>query len=267
MNNSKQQQSSIQVCSSIPPDYHFSRLESWNCNATFWSSYIDSESARAVLLDRLAIHASELACRMSIVPKIIDFCCGEGSFLRLCSKHTPGAELTGVDFSTGMLEAALKRTQMLPITFTRNDIETETLNIPSEFDLATSILALDEVEDLNAAFRNITGSLRPGGSALIVILDNQTERLRHSSYLGGQHSLVAEETLLIIKHFNVGRQSSPAPYNRIIRQVENYIDAARQSGLELTSKEIWPVGNSSPFSVVGPMVQVLTFRKPAPRTE
>lgn len=266
MNNIKQQ-SPIQVCLSIPENYHFARLESWNCNATFWSHYIDAEMPRAELLDQLARRASELARRVSTVPKIIDFGCGEGLLLRLCGKHMPEAELTGVDFSTGMLELARERTQMLPVTFRRGDIETETLNLAPEFDVAAAILTLDEVEDLVGSFRNITASLRPGGSALVAVLDNQTERLRHTAYLGAQNGLLGDETFLVIKHFNVGRQASPAPYNRIVRRTDNYIDAAKRSGLELEAKEIWPVGDALPSSVVGPMVQVLSFRKLTHMTE
>jgi trans-aconitate methyltransferase len=265
--NSTKQKLDVQVFTAIPSDYHKTRLRGWDNNTLFWARYIDSEGNRAAMLDRLAQHISDQVGGMAPKPRILDFGCGEGLFLRLCSQRMPTAELTGIDFSASMLAIASNRSHLIPITFRLADIESTELSFTSDFDVAVSTLVLDEVEDLATSFGNIAESLRPGGTAVAVILDPITERLRHSFYLGNGGMVDdadSDELFLITKHFRVGHNMSPSPYNRIIRPDADYIDAAGRSGLQLDGIEIWPVGSASASVLIGPMVRVLLFSKSNP---
>lgn len=98
--------------------------------------------------------------------RVLDACCGTGDLalasLRLLGS---GGEVTGLDFSEAMLERA--RGKSSEIEWLQGDL----LRLPFEdaaFDAATVGFGVRNVEDLDAALRELRRVLKPGGRLAIL---------------------------------------------------------------------------------------------------
>ena len=90
---------------------------------------------------------------------VLDACCGTGDLAILARRHGAG-QVTGLDFSEGMLERA--RRKEATVDWVPGDV----LALPfadASFDAATVGFGVRNVEDLVAALRELRRVLRPGG--------------------------------------------------------------------------------------------------------
>ncbi|MDQ3857415.1 MAG: class I SAM-dependent methyltransferase [Actinomycetota bacterium] len=90
--------------------------------------------------------------------RVLDACCGTGD-LALAARERGGA-VTGVDFSEAMLDRARRKSR--DVEWVRADI----LALPfadASFDAVTVGFGIRNVEDLEAALRELARVLRPGG--------------------------------------------------------------------------------------------------------
>jgi hypothetical protein len=98
----------------------------------------------------------------------------------------------------------------------------------------TSILAMDEMDQLGTAFQNIANTLAPGGMAMLVVMDPQKERERNrealAECLNGDTS--PDTPVLIVKTFPSNGLAPVAPYSRIVRPLAQYGAAAVAAGLQ-----------------------------------
>ncbi|MCI0497199.1 MAG: class I SAM-dependent methyltransferase [Thermoplasmata archaeon] len=141
-------------------------------------------------------HGREVAAKMPEVlghlehrpQKILDMCCGEGSFAVEMAKR--GMRVTGVDASERMLEIANARALIAKVTdhvrFERRDVRV--LRYDGEFDLATcwfdSLNYMLTTDDLGKAFGGAARALRPGAYLMFDMqtihgLINHTRRHEH----------------------------------------------------------------------------------------
>jgi demethylmenaquinone methyltransferase/2-methoxy-6-polyprenyl-1,4-benzoquinol methylase len=102
--------------------------------------------------------------------KVLDLCCGTGdmAFALYRQAKGSGAAITGVDFSSAMLERARSKSGERPMQW----IEADALNLPfpdAQFDLATSAFGFRNLANYDAGLREINRVLKPGGE--IGILD------------------------------------------------------------------------------------------------
>jgi len=90
--------------------------------------------------------------------RVLDACCGTGD-LALAAEQA-GGRVVGLDFSEGMLERARRKSSSIEW------VEGDLLALPfaaGSFDSATVGFGVRNVEDLEAAFRELQRVLRPGG--------------------------------------------------------------------------------------------------------
>jgi demethylmenaquinone methyltransferase/2-methoxy-6-polyprenyl-1,4-benzoquinol methylase len=95
--------------------------------------------------------------------KVLDACCGTGD-LSLAARRVGGA-VTGVDFSERMLERARRKSQAVEW------VQADVLRLPfadETFDSATVGFGVRNVEDLDAALRELRRVLKPGGRLAIL---------------------------------------------------------------------------------------------------
>jgi ubiquinone/menaquinone biosynthesis C-methylase UbiE len=99
---------------------------------------------------------------------VIDIGCGTGNCLFEAARHWPGARLTGLDASVGMLDVARREMDELPepararIDFTGADASA----VPApdaSFDIAVTAFMLQQVPDRAPVLRELHRALRPGG--------------------------------------------------------------------------------------------------------
>lgn len=128
-----------------------------------------------VFIDLKAWHMlGDLACRplpaTPSTPRLLDFGCGTGAFLRALARRTFAGEMFGSDVSAGMLEEAGKT---WPAGF---QVPTWALSTPGRlpfadhsFDIVTALGVLHHVmpADRPAEWREIARVLRPGGRCYI----------------------------------------------------------------------------------------------------
>jgi malonyl-CoA O-methyltransferase len=97
--------------------------------------------------------------------KVLDLGCGTGRHSLWLAQQ--GAEVTGVDFSDGMLAEARKKPGADPIRFVVHDLA-QPLPFPdATFDLVVSGLVLEHLIDLAVFFREARRVLKLGGFAVI----------------------------------------------------------------------------------------------------
>jgi demethylmenaquinone methyltransferase/2-methoxy-6-polyprenyl-1,4-benzoquinol methylase len=91
--------------------------------------------------------------------RVLDACCGTGD-LAIAARKAGAGEVVGIDFSERMLERARRKGPELEWR------QADVLRLPFEdasFDVATVGFGVRNVEDLEAAVRELRRVLRPGG--------------------------------------------------------------------------------------------------------
>jgi SAM-dependent methyltransferase len=120
-------------------------------------------------LARLAPRAGE---------RVLDLGCGCGdSSLALATRVAPGGSVLGLDLSEPMLARARERAaaaRLANASFRAADVQTAKLEAAA-FDAAFSRFGVMFFADPEAAFRNVRGSLRPGGRLVFVCWRPVTE--------------------------------------------------------------------------------------------
>lgn len=105
--------------------------------------------------------------------RILDLACGQGVFCQRLANHGDLSEIVGVDASPALIEAASKSlgekarllvgdARALPAILDEHGIE--------PFDGAACLLALMNIDDLDAVCAGVASSLKPGGRFVSVVL-------------------------------------------------------------------------------------------------
>lgn len=100
--------------------------------------------------------------------KVIDLCCGTGAVTRRLAAAVPQGRVVGVDFSDGMLAAAVKHPPQKgcgEIVYQRSDV----LDVPQPthaFDAATIAYGPRNIVDLPGLWKEMTRLVKPGGQVL-----------------------------------------------------------------------------------------------------
>ncbi len=94
--------------------------------------------------------------------KILDICTGTGDIARIIKQKEPSADVTGVDFSSSMLEFANEKYEDENIKFICEDV----CNLEFEdntFDIITSGFGLRNIENFNLAVKEVKRVLKNNG--------------------------------------------------------------------------------------------------------
>jgi len=99
---------------------------------------------------------------------VLDIGCGTGTGLFEVARRWPGARLTGLDASVGMLDVARREQGQLPEAARKqiSHVQADAAAIPAadaSFDLVTTCFVLQQVPDRAQVLREFHRVLRPGG--------------------------------------------------------------------------------------------------------
>lgn len=100
--------------------------------------------------------------------KLLDVACGEGILARAAAEA--GARVTGVDAAGRLIAAAEKRAGGNERYITGDAQQLEALGIEDRFDAASCIMALMNIDSVEAVFRGVRGLLADGGRFVAVVL-------------------------------------------------------------------------------------------------
>jgi len=151
-----------------------------------FSSATDTYDIHAVLqreiADRLLVHVT---CTKIEPKRILDIGCGTGYFTRLLSGHYKKANVTALDLSEGMVRATSRaHDRRMPWHGRRHHVAADGCALPfadGTFDLVTSNLAMQWVEEPMWMMREMRRVLAPGGLMLFSTFGRRTlSELRHS---------------------------------------------------------------------------------------
>jgi len=92
---------------------------------------------------------------------VVDIGCGEGHLVRRLAPYA--RQVTGVDLSTRLLQAAQARTEASNVSFIHDDAQTLSRLARQSADLVLCNLALMDMADLDAVYASVYRVLRPAG--------------------------------------------------------------------------------------------------------
>ena len=95
-------------------------------------------------------------------PSVLDMGCGTGNETRALVERYPGADVTGLDLSQGMLDFAKENPALSQCNWAIGDIEELPFN-KAQFDLVFSSLAIQWCECLSEVMAQVYRVLKPGG--------------------------------------------------------------------------------------------------------
>ncbi len=121
---------------------------------------------------RRAIRELHVKSRQEDSPTaILDVATGTGDMAILLTRYLPGARVTGIDISTGMLEIGRQKIarQQLDQAITLQTGDSESLEFPdAHFDAITVAFGVRNFENLEKGLREMLRVLKPGGRLVVL---------------------------------------------------------------------------------------------------
>ena len=207
----------------------------WFESENFWTQYapIMFDDARWAEAPTVAQYVKDLA-KLSDGAKVLDAGCGLGRIsVELAAL---GIDVSGVDIIQSELDAARDSAQAegVPLTLIKHDLRT--FHAPNQFDCAinlfTSFGYCATIEEDMQILRNITDSVRPGGTFILECVSRETaimywtpgeefERagykvVTHFEVVGAWEGLKSQWTLYPLESSSSGLPRRCAPRNDVI---------------------------------------------------
>jgi 2-polyprenyl-3-methyl-5-hydroxy-6-metoxy-1,4-benzoquinol methylase len=192
-----------------PAVEHLSTREAYD----LWSEVYEVDGNPLTVLDDRRFH-SVIAADLS-GQRALDMGCGTGRLSLELARR--GAQVTGVDFSARMLAAARAQAVRdgLAIEFVEHDMHEPLTFNRGSYDLVTSGLVLEHIENLGAFFKQMASFMKPGAQA----------------YVSAMHPvLMLRGTQASFKDPRTGTRIRPVSYSHSVADVQR---AMRESGLSL----------------------------------
>ena len=184
--------------------------------------------------------------------RVLDVACGQGVISRAVAEQ--GAEVVGVDASPRLIERAKERSEGA-MRFLVGDAQRLTDAIPEQdrpFDAAACVMALMNIEDLQATMRGVSAMLRPGGRFVAVILHPAFRSPRLSAW-GWEGSAASTQRQFRRVDAYLSDAAIPITMNpgahaggadavvttTYHRPLTSYFQAARASGFVVDALEEW----------------------------
>lgn len=155
--------------------------------------------------DAQNLAASKLAAGLSSIKpgKILEIGCGTGNYTLLLRRKFKSAQITALDISKEMLEAARHKIGGNHIDFLLGDAEK--CDFSAKFDLITSNACFQWFEDLGAALIKYKQKMRRGGMILFSIFGPETFRELNAPV--SAHNFIAEGKIkkIMVENFRKAR--------------------------------------------------------------
>ncbi len=209
---------------------------SWENSAEWYDDYLgqsDTYQAKVILPNLIRLVALKKG------ETVLDIACGQGYF----TKHfaDSGAHTTGIDASTSLVEKA--RQHVPRATFSVSD-STQLPSQSSTVDVATCVLALQNIEHLAETFKEIRRVIRDNGRFIFVI--------NHPAFRIPKHSDWEYSDEQKIQYRRIGRYLSQAKIkiemhpgtNKLYtwsfhRSLQDFMKALHNAGFTVSQMEEW----------------------------
>ncbi len=211
---------------------------SWGGVAEWYDEYLtgkDTYQQKVILPNLLRILGLKKGAR------VLDIACGQGYFASAFQKT--GAEVTGADISAELIAIAKKRFPQIQfhvapagrLSFAKSE----------SFDVATIVLAIQNIADIRGAFAEAARALTPGG-LLVLVMNHPAFRIPHRSSWGfdEEHKIqyrrvdgyLSERSVPILAHPGQKESESTLSYHR---SLQDFFKALAKTGFSVTRLEEW----------------------------
>lgn len=182
-------------------------------------------------LDRYWLWRARRVLSLAEDAQVIDLCCGTGAVTRRLASAVPRGRVVGVDFSDGMLSAAVRhpaQTGSGEIVYVRSDV----LNVPEPshtFDAVTIAYGPRNIVDLPGLWKEMRRLVKPGGQILSL------ELTRPRGLVGLFHELYLRFVVPLIGGLVSGDREA---YSYLSTTIAGFLDpqalaqSMREGGLE-----------------------------------
>ncbi len=215
-----------------------SKDTSWSNVAEWYDDYLegdDSYQTKVIapnLLRVLALKKGE---------RVIDIACGQGFFSRLFS-HA-GASVVGADISPELIMIAKQRSPEIP--FHVASAHALSFAADASFDLATIVLAIQNIENMGEIFAEARRVLAPRGR-LIIVMNHPAFRIPKKSQWGWDEKesiqyrrldgYLSQSTTPIVMHPGQKESEATVSYHR---SLQDFFKALSKNGFAVTRLEEW----------------------------
>ena len=180
--------------------------------------------------------------------KILDVACGQGVLCRLL--HERGAQVTGVDAARQLIAAARQRSDAA-IRYHIADARELNLLETEQFDSATCVLAIQNINPIAPVFNGVARALRAGGRFILAMM--------HPAFRGPKETSWGYDPAKEVQYRRVERYLLPRKSPIVThpgksadvytwsfhRPLEAYVKALRHAGLLIDALEEWPSHKTS----------------------
>jgi SAM-dependent methyltransferase len=202
----------------------FETFASWQANARNWTAAVrEGRIGSRKVTDKALLAAAEAALAGRTAPRVLDLGCGEGWLVRTIKLRVPGALVSGLDGSAGLVRSARGADpdgSYRVVSYEEAVADPARLGGP--FDLAVLNFALFQ-EDLAPLLSALHAALEPGGDLLVQTL--------HPLAAGGPHGYRDGWRKEGFEGFG-DEQWAPMPW--YFRTLESWIAAFQAAGFALT---------------------------------
>ena len=181
---------------------------------------------------------------------ILDIGCGSGVQLAYLAERFPQiSSLVGVDNSDSLIQIAREKVADERCRFEVGSFD-ELPGDENSFDLVWSRYTLHYTNELDKPFAEIARVLKPGGRAFIMVVHPILEMFKKQS-----RDYASKETA------NFNPQTTSVAVEHVTHKVEDYVNAALGSGLQLTNIEERFGGQSAQDGFNVPSILILRLEK------
>jgi ubiquinone/menaquinone biosynthesis C-methylase UbiE len=174
--------------------------------------------------------------------KLLDLACGQG----VLAHHIPrDVKYAGVDLATDLIKYAKSQTKRSDTQFVEGDITHPLPIADHDFTHATVILALQNVEDFNAVFKNAAKHLVSGGKFLIVLNHPHFRIPRQTAWgIDEQTKQQYRKVYKYMSEMQIPIDMTPGKTKQKLtwsfhNPLENYIEALSARGFVVTRIKEW----------------------------
>jgi len=213
---------------------------SWSAASDWYSTYLETEEdsyQRKVILPNL-LRLLDIRKEM----KILDIACGQGFFTR--AFFEAGAHAAGADISKELIAEA-KKLSPKAIPFHVAPADALTFAKKGEYDAATIVLAVQNIENIADVFKEAARVLTPGGPLFMVMMHPAFRIPRGSSWDFDEENriqfrrvdryLSQSRTELLV---HPGKEKSPVTVS-YHRSLQDLSKALAKAGFAITKIEEW----------------------------
>ncbi len=223
---------------------HMNKDTSWGTVAGWYDEYLQDEDtyqAQVILPNLVRVLGVKKGER------VLDLACGQGYFARELYKL--GALTVGADISRELIAKAKTMSSNIPLhTTAAHKLD---FAKPAEFDAALCVLALQNMSDIGAVFKEVKRVLKPGGRFVFVINHPTFRVLKRSSWGWDEETktqyrridgYLSAAKIAVDMHPGKEKKANTISYHR---SLQDFFKALSGAGLSVTRLEEWISHKSS----------------------